>query len=123
GFSVLGVITSPPGRLRSPARSSRAPGFGDDARACASGPALRTTDRPGGPPPQTAGRDQTPDSGVSDRFGRIPFRDAAADFIVFIRRARALHFTSHPLPEPAETGDFVCSLRSPASGGSTGARE
>jgi hypothetical protein len=38
---------------------------------------------------------------------------------VFIRRARALHFTSHPLPEPAETGDFVVSLCSPASGVST----
>ena len=30
---------------------------------------------------------------------------------------------SPPPPEPAETGDFVCSLRSPASGGSTGALE
>jgi hypothetical protein len=118
---VLGVITSPPGRLRSPARSSRAPGSGYEALRLGlrCGPRLAPADHhrrlPAGSGPLTRAFQSAWVRSTALRRRRAP---------VGRPTARApFRSVSPPPPEPAETGDFVCSLRSPASGGSSGAPE
>jgi len=102
----------PPGRLPSgrlpPARQTSVPrqcepGSWLRRRCYASGPALRTAARPGGPPPQTAVR-KDPDSGVSVGLGSLHFISPASTSRWSADCTSFIPFRLTTAAEPAETG-------------------